>query len=67
MIVYGTLQVKARESVWTYLGDASYSLYLSHTLPLSLLLAVWMKVAIPPDLIIANRDFGGATFQLAIL
>jgi exopolysaccharide production protein ExoZ len=29
MIVYGTLQIKARPSVWTYLGDASYSLYLS--------------------------------------
>jgi len=31
MIVYGTMQIKARESVWTYLGDASYSLYLFHT------------------------------------
>jgi exopolysaccharide production protein ExoZ len=51
-IVYGTLQIKARESVWTYLGDASYSLYLSHIFPLSILLALWMKFPIPPDLII---------------
>jgi exopolysaccharide production protein ExoZ len=52
MIVYGTLQVKARESAWTYLGDASYSLYLSHIFPLTLLLALWLKFPIPPDLII---------------
>jgi exopolysaccharide production protein ExoZ len=52
LIVYGTLQVRARESVWTYLGDASYSLYLSHIYPLTILLALWMKFPIPSDLII---------------
>jgi exopolysaccharide production protein ExoZ len=52
LIVYGTLQFRARESVWTYLGDASYSLYLSHIYPLTILLALWMKFPIPPDLII---------------
>jgi exopolysaccharide production protein ExoZ len=53
MIVYGALQLKARQSVWTYLGDASYSLYLSHTLillPMVPLLGI--SVPIPPDLII---------------
>jgi exopolysaccharide production protein ExoZ len=52
MIVYGTLQVQARKSVWTYFGDASYSLYLSHSIILTLLVSLWMKVSIPPDLII---------------
>ena len=52
LIVYGTSQLQARESVWTYLGDASYSLYLSHIFPLTILLALWMRFPIPPDLII---------------
>ena len=52
MIVYGTMQIQARESVWTYLGDASYSLYLSHTFPVSLLLALWINFSIPADMII---------------
>jgi exopolysaccharide production protein ExoZ len=52
VIVYGTLQFRARESLWTYLGDASYSLYLSHIYPLTILLALWMKFSIAPDLII---------------
>jgi hypothetical protein len=63
MIVYGTLQVKARESVWTYLGDASYSLYLSHIYPLSLLLALWMKMSIPPDLIIVTEISAALLFN----
>jgi exopolysaccharide production protein ExoZ len=52
MIVYGTLQIKARESVWTYLGDASYSLYLSHMLVMLPLVAFWRKVPMPSDIII---------------
>ena len=54
MIVYGALQIKARESVWTYLGDASYSLYLSHMFILLLFLqfALWIPFPMPPDLII---------------
>jgi exopolysaccharide production protein ExoZ len=52
MIVYGTLQVKARESAWTYLGNASYSLYLTHTLPLTALLVLWTIHPIPADLIV---------------
>jgi exopolysaccharide production protein ExoZ len=30
LIVWGALQIEARESVFTYLGDASYALYLVH-------------------------------------
>lgn len=52
MIVYGTLQIKARPSVWTYLGDASYSLYLSHTFVIFLLFVFWKKFPMPPDSII---------------
>jgi exopolysaccharide production protein ExoZ len=53
LIVYGAMQIKARESVWTYLGDASYTLYLVHTLIVSALLTLWMAFPLQPDLIIA--------------
>ena len=52
MIVYGTLQAKVGESVWTYLGNASYSLYLTQLLPLSALYVLWRIHPIPPDLIV---------------
>jgi exopolysaccharide production protein ExoZ len=52
LIVYGTMQIQARRSVWTYLGDASYSLYLVHPLVVSTLLAVWMAFPLQADLII---------------
>jgi exopolysaccharide production protein ExoZ len=52
MIVYGTLQAKVRESVWTYLGNASYSLYLTQILPLSALFVIWRLHPIPADLIV---------------
>jgi len=52
MIVYGTLQVQARESIWTYLGGTSYSLYLSHTYPITLLFIFWKEFSIPTDLVI---------------
>jgi exopolysaccharide production protein ExoZ len=50
--VYGTLQLQARESVWTYLGNASYSLYLTHIFTLNVLLVLWRIYPIQPDLII---------------
>jgi exopolysaccharide production protein ExoZ len=53
LIVYGAMQIKTRESVWTYLGDASYTLYLVHTFTVSGLLALWMAFPLQPDLIIA--------------
>ncbi|MER8850142.1 acyltransferase [Mesorhizobium australicum] len=40
LIVFGTMQIDARPSAWTVLGDASYMLYLIHTLPITLLLMV---------------------------
>ncbi|WP_077374578.1 acyltransferase family protein [Mesorhizobium prunaredense] len=53
LIVFGTMHIEANPSAWTILGDASYMLYLVHTLPISLLLVVWMSYPINPDLIIA--------------
>jgi exopolysaccharide production protein ExoZ len=53
LIVYGTIQIETKESVWTYLGDGSYSLYLIHTLLLSALLTLWLAVPVPADLIAA--------------
>jgi exopolysaccharide production protein ExoZ len=53
LVVYGTMQVNAGKSVWTYLGDASYTLYLFHTVPISALLTLWIFYPLPPDIIIA--------------
>ena len=41
LIVYGTLQIAAKQSVWSYLGDASYSLYLVHYFLLRALGHLW--------------------------
>jgi exopolysaccharide production protein ExoZ len=53
LIVYGTIQIKVREGLWTYLGEMSYSLYLFHPLVVSLLLRLWTAFPIQPDLIVA--------------
>jgi len=60
--VHGCLQIKTRESVWTYLGDASYSLYLSHTLILLALLGLWQKLPMAPDLIILTGILASLLF-----
>ena len=52
MIVYGCLQIEARESRWTYLGEASYSLYLSHILIIFPSFALWKMLNAPADLIV---------------
>jgi exopolysaccharide production protein ExoZ len=58
MIVLGTMQINAKQSVWTFLGDASYTLYLTHELPLLLLTAWWhahpvaLAHPVAPDLIV---------------
>ncbi|CAN7626669.1 acyltransferase [Phenylobacterium sp. LjRoot225] len=52
LIVYGAMQIQAKASVWTYLGDASYTLYLVHTFPVSLLLTLGPVLALPTDMII---------------
>jgi len=53
LIVYGTMQIRAKQSIWTYLGDASYSVYLTHPLTVAALLAVWTAYPVPADLIVA--------------
>jgi exopolysaccharide production protein ExoZ len=49
LIVYGTLQIEAKPSVWTYLGDASYSLYLVHYFVLLALWQLWAIFPMPVD------------------
>lgn len=53
LIVYGTMHIQAHRSVWTYFGDASYSLYLVHPLVLSGLAVVWILYPVSPNAIIA--------------
>jgi exopolysaccharide production protein ExoZ len=52
LIVYGTMQIKARPSVWTYFGDASFSLYLVHTFPLPPLLVLWKIYPVNANIIV---------------
>ncbi len=52
MIVYGVMQLNARRSIWTSLGDGSYMLYLTHSLVMPILLVVWHKVSVRPDVVI---------------
>lgn len=52
LIVYGSMHIEARKSVWTYLGDASYSIYLVHITVVTGLLVLWKAVPAPPDLIV---------------
>jgi exopolysaccharide production protein ExoZ len=53
IIVYGTMRIRCAPSVWTYLGDASYALYLVHTFMVTPLQGLWTRYPIPPDAIIA--------------
>ena len=53
IIIYGTMQIRAGRSVWTYLGEASYTLYLVHTFMITPLQGLWTKFPIPADAIIA--------------
>ena len=58
-IVYGVMQVDARPSLWTYLGGASYTLYLTHPLVISPLLVFWLTFRPPfPELVIATGIAG---------
>jgi exopolysaccharide production protein ExoZ len=52
LIVYGFMQLKTRESVWTRLGDASYSLYLFHPVVLGAMLLLFMQFPIQADAIV---------------
>jgi exopolysaccharide production protein ExoZ len=52
LIVYGFMQIRAREGVWTYLGEMSYSLYLFHPFSIALLRrSLWLIGPIQSDLI----------------
>jgi exopolysaccharide production protein ExoZ len=63
MIVLGAMQINARPSLWTTLGDASYTLYLGHMLPMSLLLLVWWSAhPVAPGLIIAVDSLAALLF-----
>lgn len=53
LIVWGTIQLSARESVFTYLGDASYALYLVHIPILTGVIVVLSHVGkLPADVIV---------------
>jgi exopolysaccharide production protein ExoZ len=56
MIVLGTMQIDAKPSMWTFLGDASYTLYLTHPIPLFcfriLLFFLGLSPLFPADLFI---------------
>lgn len=52
MIVYGVMQIDAKPSAWTYLGEASYSLYLSHGLALIGVYVLAKAIPMPPDVFI---------------
>jgi exopolysaccharide production protein ExoZ len=53
IVVYGTMQIQTTPSVWTYLGEASYALYLVHTFMVTPLQVLWSQFPIPADAIIA--------------
>lgn len=52
LIVYGTMQINAKQGTLTYLGDASYTLYLVHTFAITPLQALWVAVPVSPNIII---------------
>ncbi|MDX8438703.1 acyltransferase family protein [Mesorhizobium australafricanum] len=52
LIVYGAMHFRAQQSVWTYLGEASYSLYLVHPILISALAIMWVFYPVDPNVII---------------
>ena len=62
MIVFGAMQIDARPSAWTFLGDASYTLYLSHMLPIQLLLLWWTVHPAAPELIVVTGSLASVLF-----
>ena len=51
LIVYGARHIDAKPGLWTYLGEASYVLYLVHPSVAKGLLTFWMIYPIPPYLV----------------
>ena len=70
LIVWGVIQFKGRASAWTRQGDASYSLYLTHSLFMPIFFVIWSVIQLPTDLIIvismAASVFFGWRIHLAI-
>lgn len=62
MIVLGAMQIDAKPNAWTFLGDASYTLYLSHMLPLQLLLLWWVAHPVAPELTIVIGSLASVLF-----
>lgn len=52
LIVYGTMHIKAKPSVWTYLGEASYSIYLVHITVVTGLGMLWQSISVPHPVIV---------------
>lgn len=50
--VFGAMQFEARQSIWTYLGGASYTIYLTHPFLVAILWVLWQKFPIPSNLIV---------------
>lgn len=68
LIVYGALQITATAGPFSLLGDASYSLYLTHPFIVKPLAAI--GPALPPDLLIVGMTalsvlFGWRAYELA--
>jgi exopolysaccharide production protein ExoZ len=70
LIVWGAMQFKGRENVWTRQGDASYALYLTHALFMPVFFVIWKVIPLPADLMIvismAASAFFGWRIHLAI-
>lgn len=70
LIVWGVMQFRGRASAWTRQGDASYSLYLTHSLFMPMFFVIWNVIPFPTDLIIvismAASVFCGWRIHLAI-
>ncbi len=62
LIVFGTMQIRLSRGVLSYLGDASYSLYLSHSTIMLIIAAGlrWAPFHVPADLVIV----GGVTLSV---
>ena len=64
MIVYGALQIEGRKGLLTYLGDASYALYLVHQpVVFAIVWAFGAFTAAPPDVVAVVA--AGASIALA--
>jgi exopolysaccharide production protein ExoZ len=62
LIVYGAMQIQARKGMWTELGDASYTIYLTHTIIVTFSLALCRRFPIDPDAIIVLTTAAAVLF-----